>query len=145
LSRGELPCIGATTTDEYRRVIESDPTLGRRFTAVEIDEPRREEAFLILSNLAPRLSAHHRVAYDDEAVAVAIAWSARYLAGRRSRATATAVQDWARARAERRGRERGDPEAVAEILARQARMPIERLLEADADGMLTLDQILCER
>lgn len=145
LSRGELPCIGATTVDEYRRVIESDATLSRRFSAVEIDEPTREDTFVILSHLAPRLAAHHMVFYEDEALALSIAWSLRYLPGRCLPDKAVGILDLAGARTRRRNGQRVDAEAVAQVVASQANMPIERLLESDADRMLSLDQMLSER
>lgn len=145
LARGELPCIGATTTDEYRRYIEGDATLCRRFTAVEIEEPGREDAFLVLSSLAPRLEKHHRVSYDEEALALSIAWSVRYLPGRSLPDKAVGILDLAGARSRRRGFGRVTPEAVAQVVASQANMPIERLLESDSERMLSLEEILCDR
>jgi ATP-dependent Clp protease ATP-binding subunit ClpC len=145
LSRGELPCIGATTTSEYRRVIEADAVLCRRFSPVEIEEPAREDAFLILSSLAPRLRAHHGVEYQEEAIALSIAWSLRYLPGRCLPDKAVALLDLAGARTRRRKNESVTPPAVAEVVAAQANMPVERLLESDAERMLQLREILCER
>lgn len=145
LARGELPCIGATTTDEYRRYIEGDATLSRRFTAVEIEEPGREDAFLVLSSLAPRLEKHHQVTYDEEALALSIAWSVRYLPGRCLPDKAVGILDLAGARSRRRGFENVNPEAVAQVVASQANMPIERLLESDSERMLSLEEILCDR
>ncbi len=145
LARGELPCIGATTTDEYRRVIESDATLSRRFTAVEIEEPGREDAFLVLSSLAPRLEKHHGVSYDEEALALSISWSVRYLPGRCLPDKAVGILDLAGARSSRRKLNQVTPEAVAQVIASQANMPIERLLESDSERMLSLEEILCDR
>lgn len=145
LSRGELPCIGATTTEEYRRVIENDATLSRRFTSVEIDEPGREDAFLVLSSLAPRLEKHHGVSYDEEALALSISWSVRYLPGRCLPDKAVGILDLAGARSRRRGLTQVTPESVAQIIASQANMPIERLLESDSERMLSLEEILCDR
>ncbi len=59
-ARGELPTIGATTFEEYQKAIGSDAALARRFTLVEIDEPSREDAYLVLEALRPRLEAHHK-------------------------------------------------------------------------------------
>ncbi len=145
LARGELPCIGATTTDEYRRVIEGDATLSRRFTAVEIEEPGREDAFLVLSSLAPRLEKHHGVSYDEEALALSISWSVRYLPGRCLPDKAVGILDLAGARSSRRRLRQVTPEAVAQVIASQANMPIERLLESDSERMLSLEEILCDR
>ncbi len=145
LARGQLPCIGATSPEEFRRVIEADPALSRRFSAVEVEEPSREDAFLVLSGVAERLAGHHRVRYDEEALALAISWSVRYLPGRALPDKAVAVIDLAGARARRRGVDRVDPEAVADVVANQATMPVERLLQSDADRMLGLEEMLRER
>ncbi len=145
LARGELPCIGATSTEEYRRVIESDATLSRRFSAIEIEEPQYEDAFLILSSLAPRLSSHHGVQYNEDAIARAISWSLRYLPGRCLPDKAVGILDLAGARARRRGGPVVDAEAVAQVVASQSNMPVERLLESDGERMLQLREILCER
>ncbi len=145
LARGELPCIGATSTAEFRRVIESDPTLCRRFSPIEIDEPGKEDAFLILSSLAERLSSHHGVTYDEESLALSIAWSVRYLPGRCLPDKAVGILDLAGARANRRNRSTVSPKEVAEVIASEASMPVERLLESDAERMLQLREILCER
>ncbi|MEB2312856.1 MAG: ATP-dependent Clp protease ATP-binding subunit [Sorangiineae bacterium] len=145
LARGELPCIGATTSEEYRRVIEADAALARRFSVVEVEEPGREDAFLILSALAPRLGAHHAVEFEEEALALAVAWSVRYLPGRALPDKAMNVVDLAGARARRRGKSSVTPEGVAEVIAEQADMPIERLLETDGSRMLRLEEILAER
>ncbi len=145
LARGELPCIGATSTQEYQKVFEHDAALSRRFSAIEIEEPCREDAFLILSSLASRLESHHRVEYQQEALALSIAWSVRYLPGRCLPDKAVQILDLAGARARRRGAELVDPHAVAEVVSAQANMPLERLMESDGDRMLRLEEILCER
>lgn len=145
LARGELPCIGATSTAEYRRVIESEPALARRFSPIEIEEPGKEDAFLILSSLSARLESHHRVTYDEESLALSIAWSVRYLPGRCLPDKAVGVLDLAGARARRRGNPTVTPKEVAEVISAEANMPVERLLESDAERMLQLREILCER
>lgn len=145
LARGELPCIGATSTVEFRRVIESEPALARRFSPIEIEEPGKEDAFLILSSLSERLASHHRVTYDEASLALAIAWSVRYLPGRCLPDKAVGVLDLAGARARRRGQSSVAPKDVADVIAAEANMPVERLLESDAERMLQLRDILCER
>src|SRR5690606_2988273 len=101
----------------------------------EIDEPSREDAYLILSSICERLEKHHRVSYDEDAVASSIVWSMRYLPGRCLPDKAVALLDLAGARSRRRNKTRVDPEAVAEVIASQANMPVDRLLESDADRM----------
>jgi ATP-dependent Clp protease ATP-binding subunit ClpC len=145
LARGELPCIGATSVEEYRRVIEIDGALSRRFTAIDIEEPSREEAYLVLCSVAERLARHHRVHYDEEALSQSIAWAVRYLPGRALPDKVVSVADLAGARSRRRGKDRVDREAMAEVIALEASMPIERLLQSDAERMLALEDILAER
>ena len=82
LARGELQCIGATTLDEYRKSIEKDPALERRFQTIRVDEPSEEEAVEILRGIAPRYEAFHKVRYAPGALEAAARLSARYLPGR---------------------------------------------------------------
>ncbi|MHB9095744.1 MAG: ATP-dependent Clp protease ATP-binding subunit [Eubacteriales bacterium] len=82
LARGELQCIGATTLDEYRKYIEKDPALERRFQPITVDEPTVEEALEILRGLRDRYEAHHRVKISDEAIDAAVKMSDRYISDR---------------------------------------------------------------
>jgi len=82
LSRGELQCIGATTLDEYRKYIEKDAALERRFQTVRVEAPTVEQTIAILHGLRSRYEEHHGVRYDDEALAAAARLSDRYLSGR---------------------------------------------------------------
>jgi ATP-dependent Clp protease ATP-binding subunit ClpC len=82
LARGELQCIGATTLDEYRKYIEKDAALERRFQPIQVDEPTKEEAVQILFGLRDRYEAHHRVKITDEAVLEAVKLSDRYITDR---------------------------------------------------------------
>jgi ATP-dependent Clp protease ATP-binding subunit ClpC len=82
LSRGEIQCIGATTLDEYRKHIEKDGALERRFQAVNVDPPTPAETLEILKGLRDKYEAHHRVAYTNEALAVAVELATRYINNR---------------------------------------------------------------
>ena len=82
LSRGELQCIGATTLDEYRKYIEKDSALERRFQMVMVDPPSKEQTFEILKGLRDRYESHHRVQYTDDALEKAVELSSRYITGR---------------------------------------------------------------
>ncbi len=82
LARGELQAIGATTLDEYRKHIERDPALARRFHPVYVDEPSAEEAVTILQALKPRYEAHHKVTITNEALDAAVRLSSRYVTDR---------------------------------------------------------------
>lgn len=79
LARGELQTIGATTLDEYRKHIEKDAALERRFQPVQVDEPSVEDTVQILKGLRDRYEAHHRVSYTDDALAAAANLSDRYI------------------------------------------------------------------
>ena len=82
LSRGELQAVGATTLDEYRKHIERDPALARRFHPVYVDEPTEDETLTILRALKPRYEAHHKVTITDEALEAAVRLSNRYVTDR---------------------------------------------------------------
>ncbi|GAA0127246.1 ATP-dependent Clp protease ATP-binding subunit [Clostridium senegalense] len=82
LARGEIQCIGATTLDEYRKYIEKDAALERRFQSVLVDEPTKEEAIEILKGLRDKYEAHHRVQITDEAIEAAVKLSDRYITDR---------------------------------------------------------------
>ena len=82
LSRGELQCIGATTMNEYRKFIEKDAALERRFQQVKVEEPNVEDAILILQGLRSRYEAHHKAHYTNEAIEACVRLSASYLTGR---------------------------------------------------------------
>jgi ATP-dependent Clp protease ATP-binding subunit ClpC len=82
LARGEIQCIGATTLDEYRKHIEKDAALERRFQTIIVDPPSVDEAVLILKGLRDKYEAHHRVKYSDESLDAAVRLSDRYISGR---------------------------------------------------------------
>jgi ATP-dependent Clp protease ATP-binding subunit ClpC len=82
LARGEWQCIGATTLDEYRKHIEKDPALERRFQPVFVEEPTVEETIEILKGLRPRYEEHHGIRISDEALEAAATLSARYISDR---------------------------------------------------------------
>lgn len=82
LARGELHCIGATTVDEYRKYIEKDPALERRFQPVMVEEPTVEDAISILRGLKDRFEVHHGVRISDSAIVEAVVLSSRYIPDR---------------------------------------------------------------
>ncbi len=82
LSRGEIQCIGATTLDEYRKYIEKDKALERRFQTILVEPPSKSEALEILRGLRDRYEAHHRVQISDEALEASVELSDRYITGR---------------------------------------------------------------
>lgn len=82
LARGEIQCIGATTLDEYRKYIEKDAALERRFQTIMVDPPSVEETIQILKGLRDKYEAHHRVKFSDEALEASAKLSDRYISGR---------------------------------------------------------------
>ncbi len=99
LSRGEMQCIGATTLNEYRKYIEKDAALERRFQSVKVEPPSIEDAIEILKGLRPRYEDHHKMDLTDEAVTVAVRLSDRYITGRFLPDKAIDIMDEAGARA----------------------------------------------
>ena len=82
LSRGELQCVGATTLNEYRKYIEKDAALERRFQQVKVEEPSVEDAIAILRGLQEKYEQHHKVRYSPEAIESSVRLTSRYLTGR---------------------------------------------------------------
>jgi len=99
LSRGELQCIGATTLNEYRKYIEKDAALERRFQAVKVEAPSIEETVLILKGLRPKYEEHHKIDLTDKALEAAVRLSDRYITGRFLPDKAIDVMDEAGSRA----------------------------------------------
>jgi ATP-dependent Clp protease ATP-binding subunit ClpC len=98
LSRGEIQCIGATTLDEYRKHIEKDGALERRFQTIVVEPPSRDESLEIMKGLRDKYEAHHRVRYTDEALEACVDLSNRYINGRFLPDKAIDVMDEAGAR-----------------------------------------------
>jgi ATP-dependent Clp protease ATP-binding subunit ClpC len=145
LARGELPCIGATTVEGYQRTIDADPALARRFSVVEVDEPSPSAARSVLDVVAERLHQHHGVSYDAGALDDCLRWTVRYLPGRQLPDKAVSVLDLAGARARRRASRSVTRQAVAEVVASIADMPIERLTESDRERYLQLEQLIADK
>lgn len=82
LSRGEIQVIGATTLDEYRKYVEKDSALERRFQPVIIDEPTEEESIEILKGLKGKYEDHHKLRISDEAIVAAVKLSSKYITDR---------------------------------------------------------------
>ncbi|HCQ32187.1 MAG TPA: NDP-hexose 4-ketoreductase, partial [Verrucomicrobiales bacterium] len=82
LSRGELQCVGATTLNEYRKYIEKDAALERRFQQVKVEEPSVEDTIAILRGLKDKYEQHHKVSYSPEAIESSVRLTSRYLTGR---------------------------------------------------------------
>ena len=205
LSRGELQCIGACTLDDYRKDIEKDPALERRFSPIYIDEPSPEDTIEMLKGLRPLYEAHHKVKISDEAIDAAVKLSHRYVTERflpdkaidlideaasqhvidaqaltpelrelkarvdelaREEEAADGRQDFeeaARARSERlrleqeyeqartawQGEEKAEMTVsasdIAALVAKITGIPVDRLMEGEADKLLHMEERLHDR
>src|SRR5580765_5691641 len=124
LSRGEIQCIGATTFDEYRKYIEKDAALARRFQPIHVEPPSKEDAVAILKGLRDRYEAHHRVQILDAALVSAVEMSDRYITGRCLPDKAIDVLDEAGARI--RLRSMTKPPNLAELEEQIERLSIQK-------------------
>jgi ATP-dependent Clp protease ATP-binding subunit ClpC len=124
LSRGEIQCIGATTFDEYRKYIEKDNALARRFQPIPVDPPNNEQSIEILKGLRGKYEEHHRVKITDDAIVAAVELSGRYITGRVQPDKSIDAIDEAGARV--RLRSMTKPPNLAEIEADIERLTVEK-------------------
>jgi ATP-dependent Clp protease ATP-binding subunit ClpC len=139
LARGELQCVGATTFDEYRKYIESDAALERRFQPVTVEEPTIEQTIAILHGLRPKYSAHHHVTIDDAALEAAATLAARFIADRFLPDKAIDVVDEAAATAAMAGVANVDVARVAAVVSRWTGIPQGTITDAQRAGLLALE------
>ncbi|MEM7675879.1 MAG: AAA family ATPase, partial [Myxococcota bacterium] len=142
LARGHFPCIGATTYDEYKKHIEPDPALARRFVPIVIKELSPEQTVTTLERILPAYAEHHRVGYEADAIRSAVNLSARYITDRFLPDKAITLLDLAGSRAARRGDRNVTHALVAEIVAQRCGLPLERLLGSDRERLLRLSEYL---
>lgn len=150
LARGELQCVGATTFDEYRKYVESDAALERRFQPVMVDEPSIEQTVEILRGLRHGYANHHNVAIGDAAVEAAAALSARYIADRFLPDKAIDLMDEAAASValQNKGaveRPLVTRDHVAAVVTRWTGIPQSALSETQANRLLELEHVLAKR
>jgi len=124
LARGEIQCIGATTFDEYRKYIEKDAALARRFQAIPVDPPSEEQTVAIIKGLRDRYEQHHRVQITDGAIKSAVELSGRYISGRVQPDKSIDVIDEAGARI--RIRSMTKPPNLADVEGEIERLTIEK-------------------
>jgi ATP-dependent Clp protease ATP-binding subunit ClpC len=144
LARGRFPCIGATTNDEFRQFVESDPAFERRFGVVYVEEPDVDTARDIADGIRGHYEKHHDVRYDDDALDAAVRLSHRYIYQRRLPDKAIGVLDLAGSRAGRTGQKTVDRDLVAEIVAEMAGIPVERLTQTDRQRFLEMESHLAD-
>ncbi len=135
LARGELRCIGATTLDEYRKHVEKDAALERRFQPVMVDEPSVEEAVEMLHSVRPNYEAHHGVSITDEAIEAAVKLSDRYINDRFLPDKAIDVMDEAGSALHLEATEKGivSPTLVKDLEAELADIQIKKEAAANAE------------
>ena len=153
LARGEFPVIGATTTDEYRRSIETDPALERRFQPVLVNEPSDRECLQILEGLRPRYETHHGIKISDHALKAAVKLSTRYLPDRSLPDKAIDLIDEASARVKLSASSKsiildGPPsfevreEDIAEVVSHWSGVPVTQLTVEESERLRNIEQSL---
>ncbi|MCR5663269.1 MAG: ATP-dependent Clp protease ATP-binding subunit [Oscillospiraceae bacterium] len=145
LGRGEVQLIGATTPEEYRRHIEKDPALERRFQPLRVGEPDREQTLEMLRALRGALEKHHGVRFTDEALAASHDLSVRYLNDRFLPDKAIDLLDEAAAAAHVAGEDRVDAAAIAGVLSRWTGVPVSGLTGDESRRLRDLEQQLRRR
>ncbi|MGP4016091.1 ATP-dependent Clp protease ATP-binding subunit [Saccharopolyspora sp. 5N708] len=155
LARGEVRLIGATTVEEYRRHVEKDPALERRFAPIMVPEPSVADTVVVLRGLRDRYQRHHRVRIEDAALSAAAELSQRYIADRFLPDKAVDLLDQAcsRVRLRRGGEVRESAvfepvvgaDDVADVVASRTGIPVAEVSAQDAQRLLDLDEVLRSR
>lgn len=148
LGRGLIQLLGATTVDEYRRHIEKDAALERRFQPVTVEEPTREQSVRILTGLRPRYEKHHGLIITDEAINAAVSLSARYLPGRFLPDKAIDLMDEAASKV-RSSAQPGEKQVnagdIAKVMSGWTGVPVEALTISERERLGHLEEILHRR
>jgi ATP-dependent Clp protease ATP-binding subunit ClpC len=145
LSRGAFPCIGSTTFDEYKKYIEADPALERRFVKLLIEEPDDEACIDILQGAAPLYEAHHDVTVTEDGVSAAVQLASRFIHEKKLPGKAVDLLDLAMSRARRAGKDRIGRRDVAVVCSDVAKVPLERIELDDAARFLQIESFLKEK
>lgn len=150
LARGELQCIGATTFDEYRKYIEADAALERRFQPVMVEEPSIEATVAILRGLRAKYADHHNVTIKDDAIEAAATLSARYIADRFLPDKAIDLMDEAAASVALANKgavakPAVNAQSVADVVAKWTGIPLSTLSDSQANALLDLENVLSRR
>jgi|GEM_PF-5289 len=155
LARAEIRCIGATTIDEYRKHIERDAALERRFQTIMINEPNRDDTLTLLRSIKEHYEKHHGVSISDEALKTAVELSIHYITDRHLPDKAISLLDLAcaRHRTKKASREKEDingrstvrPEDVEETLSQWKGIPVGELRQEERDHLFNLESRIKER
>ncbi len=136
--------LATSTPEDLRKWIEPDASLRGAFAPLWLDEPSKETLAAILRQRASALELHHKVPFEERALALTVDWTTRYLPGRAQPEKSIATLDLAGARARRREQPLVGAEAIAHAIAEQSQVPAERILQSDGARMLRLHESLCE-
>jgi ATP-dependent Clp protease ATP-binding subunit ClpC len=139
MARGRFPCIGATTNEEFRQFVESDPAFERRFQVVLVEEPSIDTSIEITEGIRPYYEDHHGVSYRENALEAAVRMSRRYIHDRRLPDKAISVLDLAGSRAARVGDGTIGRREIAEVVAESAGLPVDRLTQDDRERFLNIE------
>ncbi len=145
LGRGEVQIIGATTPEEYRRYIEKDAALERRFQPVQVREPDQRQALEMLRSLKPALERHHRVSFSEASMEAACALSVRYINDRFLPDKAIDLLDEAGAAVRVQGGQSVTEADVARVLSVWTGIPVTGLSETESERLIALEDRLKER
>ncbi len=145
LGRGEVQIIGATTPEEYRRYIEKDAALERRFQPVQVREPDQRQALEMLRSLKPALERHHRVSFSEASMEAACALSVRYINDRFLPDKAIDLLDEAGAAVRVQGGQSVTEADVARVLSVWTGIPAAGLSETESERLIALEERLKER
>jgi ATP-dependent Clp protease ATP-binding subunit ClpC len=156
LARGAIKCIGATTTSEYRKYIEKDSALERRFQIVWVDEPTKEETILILKELRQNIEEHYKIKISDAVIEKTVELSMRYLIDFRFPDKAIDILDQACSRRilrtlsaiksnEENTTEELNIEDIALVVSERCRVPVESLTMEESEKLLKMENYLSQR
>lgn len=154
LARGEVQCIGATTTNEYRTSIEKDGALERRFQKVSVRQTTKEETLSILERLSEHYANYHNVQYPLESLRAMVELAERYITDRAFPDKAIDILDETGARAHTREQEKDDttarpytitPDDVASVVSMMSGVPVQRVQKAETEHLRTMDKSLRKR
>src|SRR6266567_3566850 len=134
LARGELHCVGATTLDEYKKHVEKDAALARRFQPVFVSEPSVEDTVSILRGLKEKYELHHGVRITDSAIVAAATLSHRYISDRFLPDKAIDLME-----------EAVTADHIAQVVSRWTGIPVDRMLEGEKEKLLTMEEKLASR
>ena len=145
LARGDLRCIGATTFDEYRRYIEKDAALERRFQPVQVKEPDVDNTIAILKGLKEDYETYHGVQFQGDAIISAAKLSERYISNRFLPDKAVEIFDRSASKVQVAGGQLVTSEDIAEIVERLTHIPVSQLMEDETQKLLSMEKHLGEK